>query len=220
MRKPRQLALDLTLPESYCEDDYIVGKANVDAHFMVTSPWGSPFMALCGENGAGKSHLANIWAERVGARRLAAKELDMQTVKTSLLTGALLLEDASEKTSATPLFHLLNFVKEEGAQLLITAQNAPASWNISPPDLQSRLRLIPLVTLLSPDDDMLKAIYVKLFADKQLNVDFGVVESLISRSERSIIAAKRMVDKLDRRALEEGRRVTKPLALQILEEAA
>jgi chromosomal replication initiation ATPase DnaA len=216
----RQMALDLSLPQSLSSDDYVVSEANLEAYRAVTSPWNGSMLALTGPRGSGKSHLASVWAELSGARYLAARELDMVNVKKSLVTGALVLEDAGENTPATPFFHLLNMVKEEGALLLLTAETPPASWQISPADLASRLRLMPVVTLKTPDDTLLKAVYMKLFADHQLDVDLGVVDYLLHRGERSIASAASLVNLIDRLALEQGRRVTKPLAGTALERLA
>jgi chromosomal replication initiation ATPase DnaA len=214
------MALDLSLPQSLSSDDYVVTEANDAAFRTINAPWASPIMALTGPRGSGKSHLAAVWAETSGARFLAAKELDMVNVKKSLVTGALVLEDAGANTASIPFFHLLNMVKEEEAHLLLTTTIPPAKWTISPADLKSRLRSVPVITLKTPDDTLLKAVYMKLFADKQLDVDLGVIDYLIIRGERSIASASRIVTLIDRLGLEEGRRVTKPLAGTALERLA
>lgn len=216
----RQMALDLSLPQSLAPDDYVVSDANSAAFRMVNSPWAGHVMALSGPRGSGKSHLASVFAENTGARYLAARELDMVNVKKALVTGALVLEDASALTPSTPFFHLLNMVKEEGAQLLLTCETPPASWAITPADLASRLRLVPVALLKTPDDVLLKAVYMKLFSDRQLDVDLGVIDYLLHRGERSIASASSLVNLIDRLALEQGRRVTKPLAGSALERLA
>ena len=88
------------------------------------------------------------------------------------------------------MFHLLNLAQEQRAFLLITARAAPASWPIGLPDLASRLRALPVVTLAAPDDAMLRAVLVKLFADRQLAVDDGLISFLMVRIERSFAAAR------------------------------
>ena len=46
------------------------------------------------------------------------------------------------------------------------------------PDLASRLRALPVVALTAPDDALLRAVLVKLFADRQLAVDESLVAFL------------------------------------------
>jgi chromosomal replication initiation ATPase DnaA len=113
------------------------------------------------------------------------------------------------------LFHLINLARED-AHLLLTAQTAPAGWTIALPDLVSRLRAIPTVTLSPPDDALLRAVLVKLFADRQLAVDDSLVGYLATRLERSFAAARAAVGTLDREALRRKRPVTRALAAEVL----
>ena len=117
------------------------------------------------------------------------------------------------------LFHLLNLIREEEAYLLITARAAPARWGVALPDLASRLRAVPTVTLSAPDDALLRAVLVKLFADRQLGVDSSLVSYLATRIERSFAAARAAVEALDREALRMQRPVTRALAAELLREA-
>jgi chromosomal replication initiation ATPase DnaA len=175
---------------------------------------------LVGPEGAGKSHLAAIWAEIAGARFVAARALDVDTVPSALATGALVIEDVAELVDERALFHLLNLAREDGAYVLIVARTPPSSWNIQVRDLASRLKALPVVTLASPDDALLRAVLVKLFADRQLAVDESLITYLAIRIERSFAAAGGVVDQLDREALRQKRPVTRSLAAELLREVA
>jgi chromosomal replication initiation ATPase DnaA len=215
-----QLAFDLDPVENFSRDDFIAGAGNAAALDLVESwpNWPARTVAIVGPEGSGKSHLAAIWAAAAGARRLASRALDESIVPAALATGALALEcgavdiDLDERA----LFHLLNLVKEQQAFLLLTARTAPAAWPITLPDLASRLRAIPVVTLAAPDDAMLRAVLVKLFADRQVAVDEALISYLVVRIERSFAAARAIVATLDREALRRQRPVTRSLAGEIL----
>ena len=60
--------------------------------------------------------------------------------------------------------------------MLITGRTAPASLKVEIRDLASRLRALPVVTLDPPDDELLRALIVKLAADRQIAVDQGAGE--------------------------------------------
>ena len=105
------------------------------------------------------------------------------------------------------------------AFLLITAQTAPASWRVELPDLASRLRAVPVVELSAPDDALLRAVLVKLFGDRQLAVDEGLIGYLATRIERSFAGARAAVEDLDREALRQKRPVTRALAAELLSQA-
>jgi chromosomal replication initiation ATPase DnaA len=216
-----QLAFDLDPAENFARDDFIRGAGNAAALDLVESwpSWPARTVAIVGPEGSGKSHLAAIWAAAAGARRLASRALDESAVPAALATGALALEcgvaqaaDLDERA----LFHLLNLVKEQQAFLLLTARVAPAAWPIALADLASRLRAVPVVTLAAPDDAMLRAVLVKLFADRQVVVDEALVSYLMVRIERSFAAARSIVATLDREALRRQRPVTRALAGEIL----
>jgi len=218
---PRQLALSLGFRERYGREDFLPGPSNAAALALVERwpDWPAAAAALVGPAGAGKSHLAAIWAERAGARAIAGHAITQAGVPTALATGALVIEDLREGAcEEAALFHLLNLAREEGAFLLITTRTPPSGWSARLPDLASRLRALPTVALAPPDDALLRAVLVKLFADRQLAVDEGLVGFVAARIERSFAAAGAIVDALDREALRQRREVNRTLAAELLRE--
>jgi chromosomal replication initiation ATPase DnaA len=221
MNVPRQLALALPHAESFAREDFLAGVSNRGALGLIERwpDWPHRVLALVGPEGAGKSHLAAIWAEIAGARRVSARALGDTNLLAALATGALVVEDAGAGLDERALFHLINLVRQEEAYLLITARVAPAVLSIGLPDLASRLREMPTVALEAPDDILLRAILMKLFADRQLAVDEGLIGYLATRIERSFAGARAAVEDLDREALRQKRPVTRALAAELLSQA-
>jgi chromosomal replication initiation ATPase DnaA len=219
---PTQLALALDHSESLSREDFLAGPPNAAALALIERwpDWPSRTVLLCGPEGSGKSHLAAIWAQRTGARMLSLRALEGSVVPGALATGALVVENLAEGRFDEPaLFHLLNLAREERAYVLITARIAPGAWRVELPDLTSRLRALPVVTLAAPDDALLRAVLVKLFADSQLAVDESLVSFLANRIERSFAAARAAVARLDQEALRLHRPVTRALAVELFREA-
>jgi chromosomal replication initiation ATPase DnaA len=217
--QPRQLAFALPHAESFTRDDFLEGPANAAGLALIDSwpDWPNRIMLLVGPEGSGKSHLAAIWAEQSGARGISAHALTATAVPGALATGALVLEDLkSSDVDERALFHLLNLAREDGAFVLITARTAPAAFQIELRDLRSRLRALPTVSLLPPDDHLFRALIVKFCADRQLAIDETVVGYLTNRIERSYAAVRRVVELLDAEALRLGRPVTRALAAEVL----
>ncbi len=128
-----------------------------------------------------------------------------------------MLEDLSPTAfDERALFHLLNLARQDEAYILITAREAPATMPVALSDLRSRLRACPVVTLLPPDDQLFRALIVKLAADRQLTIDEAVVSYLATRIERSYAAARHAVALLDNESLRLGRPVTRALAAELL----
>jgi chromosomal replication initiation ATPase DnaA len=217
--QPRQLAFALPHAESFTRDDFLEGPANSAGVALIDSwpDWPNRIMLLVGPEGSGKSHLAAIWAEQSGARGISAHALTATAVPGALATGALVLEDLkSSDVDERALFHLLNLAREDGAFVLITARTPPTAFQIELRDLRSRLRALPTVSLLPPDDHLFRALIVKFCADRQLAIDETVVAYLTNRIERSYAAVRRVVELLDAEALRLGRPVTRALAAEVL----
>jgi chromosomal replication initiation ATPase DnaA len=216
---PRQLSLALGHRESLDRADFLCGCGNETALALIDrwTDWPARALALTGPEGAGKSHLAAIWAEASGARVIAAHALDAESVPQALATGALAVEDADrDGLDESALFHLLNLAREQAAYVLITARQPPAAWPVKLPDLVSRLRALPVAALEAPDDALLAAVLVKLFADRQLAVDERLIEFLLRHIERSFAAAQAAVAELDSEAMRLKRPVSRALAAEIM----
>jgi chromosomal replication initiation ATPase DnaA len=211
----------LALPhaERLTRDDFLESPANEAGLALIDSwpDWPSRIMLLVGPEGSGKSHLAAVWAEASGARSTSAQALTADAVPAALATGALVVDDLKPQGfDERAMFHLLNLARQDEAHVLMAARIPPSAFEVELRDLRSRLRAVPVVTLLPPDDLLLRALIVKFCADRQLVVDESVVSYLASRIERSTTAARQAVELLDTEALRLGRPVTRALAAELL----
>ena len=218
---PRQLALALDHAESYAREDFLSGSGNEDALKLIECwpDWPANAIALIGPEGSGKTHLASIWAAAAGARVVSARALTEAALRPALATGALVVEDAAATMDERALFHLINLAREEDAFLLFTARSVPSIWPVVIPDVVSRLRALPVVTLQAPDDAMLRGVIVKLAVDRQLTLDEGVVRYLSTHIERSYAAARSAVIALDKEALRQGRPPSRALAAEMFRDS-
>src|SRR3981081_1999607 len=217
--QPRQLAFALPHAESLTRDNFFEGPANAAGLALVDRwpDWPNRIMLLVGPEASGKSPLAAIWAEEAGARSTTAHALTAATVPGALATGALVVEDLRssdfDERALCPRMHLAG---EDEAFVLITARVPPLAFETELRDLRSRLRAVPVVSLLPPDDQLFRALIVKFCADRQLAVDESVVSYLATRIERSYAAVRQAVELLDTEALRLGRPVTRALAAELL----
>jgi chromosomal replication initiation ATPase DnaA len=215
---PEQLVLALGHEVSFAREDFLEGPSNAGALALIERwpDWPARSIVLVGPEGSGKSHLAEIWVRKAGGQRLAAAALEQAAVPAVLVPGAVAVEDVAEGVDEIALFHLLNLAREQTAYVLLSAREAPVRWSIRLPDLASRLRALPVIELTAPDDALLRAVMIKLFADRQLAVDESLIAYLIARIERSFAAARSVVALLDREALRQQRPVTRALAAELM----
>jgi chromosomal replication initiation ATPase DnaA len=215
---PRQLLLALDHSVSFAREDFLRGPSNAEALNLVERwpDWPDRIVALIGPQGSGKSHLAAIWAEATGARVLSAKLLPHSDLPAAFATGALVLEDLEfEGLDERALFHLLNFAREQAANVLITSRSPLTTFPVIIRDLASRMRAVPSVALAAPDDALLRALIVKLAVDRQMAVDESLVSYVANRIERSFAAAHHAVQRLDEEAMRQHRPVTRALAVEL-----
>ena len=216
---PKQLTLELPLEPRFGREDFLVSPSNERAYALIERwpDWPDTILLLEGPKGSGKSHLAAIWAAQSHGWTVDAFEVGTDRVPHLVSNGALVIEDLHSAGGDEPaLFHLLNLARERRAYVLITTAVAVGELPIRTADLKSRLRLAPSVSLDPPDDALLRAVLVKLFIDRQLVVDTTVVDFLALRIERSLAAAAETVAALDREALSRGRRITRPMAAELV----
>ncbi len=220
MKHP-QFTLDLSRPVDYSPSAFAKSPSNAAAAQMIADwpRWPGPVVCLMGPGGCGKSHLGAIWSEVARATALSLADLADDHIKGGM-TAPLWIDREKDGASfdETTLFHALNMAREEGSFILLTARQAPSKWQVALPDLASRLKALPVVEIWPPDDALIEAILIKLFADIGVEADASVMRFLLARMERSYGAAAAVAHTFDQRTLAAHRRATVPLATQVLEE--
>jgi chromosomal replication initiation ATPase DnaA len=204
-------------------EDFLVSGSNRAAVDLVDRwpDWSNPVFVVEGPERSGKSHLVQVWRHRSDAAVLSAGALSDESIHRVAEANAIAVEDIDRGISdQRVLFHLLNLTRERRGTMLVTSRCPPGDIEIALPDLRSRLRAAPVVSIGAPDEGLLKAVLIKLFADRQLMIEPHVVDHIALHMERSIAGAERVVDAADRLALMRGRRVSRPLAAEALQSVA
>lgn len=218
MDRPKQLLLDFSHRPALGRENFLVAPSNQDAVAWLDSwPWSAGTLALCGPPGCGKSHLVHAFATINEAVIVSAKKLETRHPPILLASHrVVVIEDADRGVDPLALFHLYNASKEAGASLLLTGRTPPTRWGFSLADLRSRLATIPVAEILPPDDALMGAVLVKLFADRQLRVTPPVIDFLLRHMERSFSVARAVVAEADGMAATRHRAVAVPLVAEAL----
>lgn len=217
--QPRQLALDLAHRPALGAEDFLVGPSNAAAVEMVDrwQDWPQAAALLVGPARSGKTHLAQVWRLSTGARLVDGSALEEEGLHQPSDVRPLVVEDIDQGIgSERALFHLLNMAREHRQALLITSARPAGELQVDLPDLRSRLRALPHLGIEPPDAELLRAVLVKLFADRQLVVEPHIISHIALHMDRSIAVAAEIVAEIDRRSLAAKRRVTRALASEVV----
>ncbi len=220
---PAQLVLDLGHRPALGRADFLVSQCNADAVAWIDRwpDWPAPGLVIWGPAASGKSHLGQVWRARAAAPMITAADLDDREPPDLIGEHSDVYVDGADVVAGNPrreraALHVYNMIAERGGHILFSSRTPPARWPLGLADLRSRLNALPVASIAPPDDAVLGAVLLKLFADRQLSVGVDVVQFAVTRMERSFEAAERLVAAVDRLALASQRRVTVPLLRDVL----
>ncbi|WP_417246947.1 chromosomal replication initiator DnaA [Celeribacter sp.] len=216
-----QLILDLPTRQVLGRDAFFVSPSNAVALATLDAvdTWPSGKLVLVGPSGAGKTHMAHVFAAEHDAAILPAADLISANIPELAARRFVVVEDvdrlpelANPRGAENALFHLHNLTLAEGGRLLITAETPPNHWTLTLPDLASRMQGTTVTRIDPPDDMLLTAMLVKQFEDRQIKVPVALIPWLVKRMERSAASARDLVEALDREALRAGKPISRSLA--------
>ena len=210
-----QLALNLHHRPAMGREDFLVSPANAEAVGWIDRwpDWPGSSVVIVGPAGSGKSHLGHVWQKRSHATFFGP-----DTAPDPARTPENAFVDDVDSQNRDPvIFHLYNAVSRDGGYVLLTASTPPARWAGRLPDLTSRLAAVPTVYIHPPDETLISAMIVKMFADRQLGVETEVVDYIVARMERSFETVRELVAELDQVSLAGRRRITVPLVRAVLD---
>ncbi len=218
-----QIPFDLPFRSAMGRADFLIGKSNEAAVGWIDKwpDWTAPMLTLHGPAASGKTHLCAVWSARSGAVFIKPERLLEEPADALFEAGPALILDGldpwiGDREAETSLFHLYNLLREERRVMMVTMRTPPSSLDFAIPDLSSRFRAAPVVTIQPPDDTLLAALLIKQFADRQLKVGEDVIAYILPRMERSFAAAREIVGLADHMALAEKSRISIPLMRRVL----
>lgn len=223
--RAEQIALPFAYRPRFGRSDFVAAPSNAAARAWVLDAealwrWPEGRMVLWGESGTGKTHLLSVWAARHGAPVIEGSRLNAHDVADLFSEGgfrALALDNADHVRDEHDLLHLINLVREQRMTLLMAARSAPSRWPIGLPDLASRVRATASVPIAQAEEELLRRLFLRLLAERQIVVAQPVTDWLLRRLPRNARAIRDMAALLDQAALAAGGKVTRALAGSVLE---
>ncbi|MGN7619019.1 MAG: chromosomal DNA replication initiator [Ehrlichia sp.] len=214
-----QLTLfDVEDSHSYHYHDYILLEQNRETYNMLMDQQWYSFI-LYGKSGSGKTHLTHIWqklknATFINQNLINANEKDIGNVISS--NNAFIIENIDNINNELSILHYYNYIKENKKLLLMTSSIPPRFLNYHIKDLKSRMLETMSAKLANPDEELLKIMLIKLFADKQIHIELKVINYILNNTERSFQNLSNIVKCIDRELPYCNSGVTIPLVRSII----
>ncbi len=215
------------LPPRYGRADFITTERNHSVLKLADAWLASDELglAICGPAGAGKTHLAKIIADSAAlgavhwfsSHDFADGGSIIRVEDLSIEMGDLLVIDGVQAAAPRLLFLLFETVKAARARVIFAGQGEPIEWAKDLKDMQTRLQAMPRIHITEPDEALMQEVIIKLFKDKQIDVDPEVASYAAARLQRRFSAAQYFVRAADALAAERRGPVTKPLARDAIE---
>ena len=202
---------------SYSHSDLIVTQSNAKAHSDVfsSSTWLDGRLLILGPRRSGKTFLAKIWADHEAAHIVDTNSLDESVTHRVYEHQNAIVEDihilAGNPSQEIMLFQICNNISINGGRMLMTATGSPQYWNITLPDLFSRIQGSKIVCIEMPDAEMLLRLYIKLFSDRHITISNDLIKFIARRGERTYEAVEKTVIGLDRLSLASRKKITRPM---------
>ena len=209
-----QLFIKFENIKDYKKENFFVSTSNLEAFEILNSwpKWIKKFINLYGEKYSGKSHLAKIFESKSTCLNISEKNFKEEILIKFKTKQSLIIEDYQNNISENLLYSLINIVEQENKYLLITSEKPINEFNYKLNDLVSRLNNFLYIKLGAPDDELIYALIVKNFSDRQITIDKKLIDYIIKRIDRSYESIFIFISKVDQLSLQKG----KPINLEVI----
>ena len=216
MKELNQLLLDFDIKKNFNDHDYYVSDSNYFAFNLIDKwpKWEKRILNISGEKFSGKTHLANIFKSKTSALFLNENEINDEVFKKIKLYESIIIDGFLNTSDERLIYSILNLVDQDSKYLLINSEIPIGEVNFKLPDLVSRSRNLLHAKIEAPDDDLIFAIILKNFSDRQIKLEKKIIEFIINRIDRSYGKISEFIYKIDELSLKKK----KPINLKTIKE--
>jgi len=217
MKDLNQLLLNFEHKQNFKDEDFYVSKSNYYAFNVINSwpKWEKNFLNICGEKYSGKSHLCNIFIKKFKGILIDANSFKNEDLKDLKIYENIILDNFDENIDEKLIYSLFNIVDQDNKYLIINSLRSINELNFKLKDLESRVKNCLIANIDKPDDDLMFALILKNFSDRQILIDKKLIDFTIKRIKRSYGKIFEFIYKIDQISLKKK----KPIDFKIIKEA-
>ena len=218
MRELNQLLLDFDIKRTFNDHDFYVSDSNYFAFNLIDKwpKWEKKILNISGEKFSGKTHLANIFKLKSSALFLNEKEINNDVFKKIKLYECIIIDEFSNRIDENLIYSIFNLVDQDSKYLLINSETPLGEIKFKLPDLVSRSKNLLYSKINPPNDELIYAIILKNFSDRQIKLEKKIIEFIINRIDRSYSKISEFIYKIDEISLKKKKPVNFKTIKEIL----
>ena len=220
MNDLNQLLLNLNHKQNFNEHDFYISKSNFHAYQLISNwpKWEKNILNIHGEKSSGKTHLADIFLSKNKGIKIESNELNDETFKKIKLHENIVLENFNKNIQERLFYALINFVDHDNKFLIINSLIPINEMIFELNDIKSRSKNCLFAKIDSPDDDLMFALILKKFSDRQIQIDKKLIDFITKRIDRSYSKISEFIYKVDELSLKKKKPINTKTIKEILKE--
>jgi len=217
MTNLNQLLFNFEHKQNFKDEDFYVSKSNYFAFNLINvwPKWEKKILNICGDNFSGKSHLTNIFLKKFKGLKINANLFKNESLQKIKIHQNIILENFDKNIDEVLIYSLFNTIDRDNKYLIINSTTPINEINFQLDDLKSRTKNCLFAKIEKPDDDLMFALILKNFSDRQIVIDKKLIDFVIKRIDRSYSKIYEFIYKIDELSLKRK----KPIDFKTIKEA-
>ena len=218
MKNLNQLLLNFKYKQNFNYNDFYVSKSNYYAFHLIENwpKWEKNILNICGEKYSGKTHLSNIFLNKNGGIKVEEKEINNEIFKKFKLYENIIIDSYDNKVDEKLIYSIFNLADQDNKYLIINSINPINEIDFKLNDLKSRSKNCLFAQIENPDDELMFAIILKSFSDRQIQIDKKLIDFITKRIDRSYGKIADFIYKVDELSLKKRKAIDLKTIKEIL----
>ena len=218
MKDLNQLLLNFKQNQNFNYNDFYVSKSNYYAFQLIEKwpKWEKNILNICGEKYSGKTHLSNIFLNKNGGIKVEEKDINNEIFKKFKLYENIIIDNYNNKVDEKLIYSVFNLADQDNKYLIINSINPINKIEFKLNDLKSRSKNCLLAQIENPDDELMFAIILKSFSDRQIQIDKKLIDFITKRIDRSYGKIADFIYKVDELSLKKKKAININIIKEIL----
>ena len=218
MNEFNQKIIKFEYEKNLTQNDFFVTKSNQHVFKLINDwpKWEKKFINIYGEKFSGKTHLINIFLKKNNGIKIDSQSFNESYLRKVKINENIVLENLEVDINEKLFFTLLNIIEQDNKYLIITSLDPVTKINFKLKDLNSRMKNFILQNIDKPDDELIFAILLKNFSDRQISIEKKLIEFTIKRIDRSYGKIFDFIYKIDEMSLKKKKSIDMKIIKEVL----